>query len=72
VPQATLDEVQAFHRAADAYRRQEWDAAEARFRKLEQGTPGRKLFQLFLERIAKFRTQPPGADWDGAYTFEAK
>jgi len=72
VPQAVLDEIDAFQRAAAAYRIQDWDEAEARFRKLEQGAPGRKLYQVFLKRIADFRADPPGADWDGAYTFETK
>jgi adenylate cyclase len=72
VPQAALAEAEAFHQAAAAYRKQAWDDAEARFRRLEQAAPDRKLYKLFLERIAKFRLQPPGGDWDGAYTFETK
>jgi adenylate cyclase len=72
VPQAALEEIDAFQRASAAYRKQDWDQAEAQFRKLEQGAPGRKLYQVFLKRIADFRADPPGADWDGAYTFETK
>ena len=72
VSQAILDQAGEFQQAAAAYRGQEWDAAEARLRRLQQVAPGRKLYQLFLERIAQFRLEPPGADWDGAHTFETK
>jgi adenylate cyclase len=72
VPQAVLDEVDAFHRAAAAYRSQHWDEAEAQLKRLEEKAPERKLYHVFLERIAKFRLHPPGADWDGAFTFETK
>jgi adenylate cyclase len=72
VPQATLDEIDAFHRASASYRKQDWNEAEAQFRKLEQMAPDRKLYKVFLTRIADFRANPPGADWDGAFTFETK
>jgi adenylate cyclase len=72
VPQATLDGAEAFREAAAAYRKQDWGDAEARFLRLEQMAPERKLYKLFLERIATFRSHPPGPDWDGAYTFETK
>ena len=72
VPQPVLAEIDAFSQAAAAYRRQDWDDAEARLRKLAQDAPERKLYQVYLARIANLRVDPPGTDWDGAYTFETK
>jgi len=33
---------------------------------------GVMAYELFLERIAFLRKDPPGADWDGAFTFTHK
>jgi len=39
---------------------------------LHAAHPQRALYALYLERIARWRTQPPGADWDGVTTFDTK
>lgn len=54
------------------YRGQQWDAAEREFFTLSQAEPSRALYRIYLERIAHFRRQPPGADWDGVFTFSTK
>ncbi|MGH8444487.1 MAG: CHASE2 domain-containing protein [Solimonas sp.] len=63
----------ARHRGAlKLYRAQQWDAAEAEFQTLARGGRPHKVYALFLERIAWLRGNPPGRDWDGAFTFTHK
>ena len=47
-------------------------AAEAAIGALRQDDPECTLYQLYLDRIRRYRDQPPGADWDGVTTFETK
>jgi adenylate cyclase len=61
-----------WHGALALVRGQQWNAAEAALVRLQALEPERKLYQLYLERIAVYREQPPGADWDGVTTFETK
>lgn len=63
----------ARHRGAlKLYRAQAWDRAEVEFRQLAEDAPGRLIYTVFLERIAVLRAQPPGPEWDGAFTFASK
>jgi adenylate cyclase len=39
---------------------------------LHAAHPQRGLYALYLERIAVWRAQPPGAGWDGVTTFDTK
>ena len=54
-----------YERGLDAFRRQDWDAAEAAFSKglAAEDPPSR----VFLERIAAFRNSPPPSGWDGVW-----
>jgi adenylate cyclase len=72
VSAAKLEELERFAQALACYRRQDWDGAEARLRELARQAPGRRLYSLYLERLAHFRAQPPGAAWDGVFVFETK
>jgi adenylate cyclase len=54
------------------YRSQQWAPARQAFARLQQRSPLRALYPLYLERIAHFEQQPPPADWDGTYTFLTK
>lgn len=63
----------ARHRGAmKLYRAQKWDEAEAEFLTLKAGAHPHLVYDLFLERIAFLRKHPPGANWDGAFTFTSK
>jgi adenylate cyclase len=66
------DEVSRYQGALRAYRAQDWDRAESEFFGLNQSGHPIKAYELFLERIAFLRKNPPGADWDGAFTFTHK
>jgi adenylate cyclase len=50
------------------YRAKDWDAAEALSRECEKLNTSRldRLYELYRERIAYFRINPPPPDWDGA------
>jgi adenylate cyclase len=68
---ALVKEMARHAAALAAYRGQRWDEAERDFFALHQAG-GRKAHQLLLDRIAHFRSHPPGADWDGVFTFTTK
>ena len=55
-----------------AYRTLDWDAAERRFAQCRRSKPTDGPSILFLERVQKFRTHPPPADWDGVWRFTHK
>jgi adenylate cyclase len=67
-----LDEIDRFHRALDKYREQRWDDAEQALIKLSNADPQRKVYHVYLERIAALRSKPPGKNWDGVFTFTTK
>jgi len=51
--------------ALKLYRERDWDSAEKEFFGLTQSFPKRKLFSLYLDRVTRFRSDPPADDWDG-------
>ncbi len=67
-----LDEIDRFHRALDKYREQRWDEAEQALVKLAHADPHRKVYQVYIDRISTLRLKPPGANWDGVFTFTTK
>lgn len=65
-------EVEAWHRVLDHYFAQRWEEAAAELTVLAAAHPNDHLYQTFLERIARMREQPPGADWNGVYVAKEK
>ena len=61
-----------WHEALALYREQKWDKSEAILRELYDEYPDEWLYDIFLESIEEFRTNPPGPDWDGVTTFKTK
>jgi adenylate cyclase len=72
VDAATRAALAQWHAALALVRAQDWDAAEREIQSLHDAEPERVLYALYLERIAHYRAQPPGADWDGVTTFDTK
>lgn len=72
MPPAALDELKLWQQALRFYRQQDWDGAELQLLRLRELSPGCRLYAIYSERIASFRRQPPGQDWDGVTTFESK
>ena len=68
---ATLSMAQKFALALAAYRGQRWDEAETLLRELTSASHV-KLYELYLERIAYLRQNPPLASWDGVWVYESK
>ena len=75
VPDGRIPELLGHHEAfIEAYRSQRWDEAETHMHAAEAiGAPGlEKLYHIYADRIAEYRAEPPGNDWDGAYTATEK
>jgi adenylate cyclase len=66
-----LADLQTWEQALRAYRAQDWSLAERTLRELAQVRP-HYLYDLYAGRIARYRQESPGADWDGVTTFETK
>jgi adenylate cyclase len=57
------------------YRKQDWDGALDlinRCRKAANGIEVAGLYDMYEERIAAYRADPPGPGWDGVYEAESK
>ena len=69
---AVLEEIGRFRQVLEHYRAQRWDEAEQLLKDLASAAPETKLYKLYLDRIAYFRGEPPGANWDGVFVFTTK
>ena len=67
-----LAQLKTWEQALAAYRAQHWDEAEALLKKLRDAEPEVRLYDIFLQRVADYRLDPPGADWDGVKKFDSK
>ena len=72
VEQTRLDEIKLWNQALRFYRAQEWDKAELQLINLKKTAPHAKLYDVFLERIAAYRAEPPDAAWAGVHKFDTK
>jgi adenylate cyclase len=66
------DELIQWHAALELVRRQLWNDAETALQALHAKHPEDGLYRLYLERVAYYRSNPPGQDWDGVTTFDTK
>ncbi|MEJ2428756.1 MAG: adenylate/guanylate cyclase domain-containing protein [Deltaproteobacteria bacterium] len=67
-----IEIVEPFARALRHYREQDWDRAEEMIREVLSKIPEDVAAQLYLQRIANLRKEPPGPDWDGVFTMKRK
>ena len=65
-------ELTTYKQALRGFRSQNWDKAELDFFNLNRSYPDRLLYQVYLGRITHYRKEPPGDDWDGAFTHTTK
>jgi adenylate cyclase len=72
VPEEVRKDLSRHRQALRAYRAQKWDEAESEFFGLSRSGRPHAVYELYLERIAYFRSHPPGEAWDGAFTFKTK
>ena len=66
------DEVRLFHEVRRLYHKQDWDQAELQLMNLQRVSPETALYKVYAERVIYFRKNPPGAEWDGVFVFQAK
>jgi adenylate cyclase len=71
VSQETLEELKLWNQALRAYRSRDWDQAEVMLLNLSR-IRHCYLYDLYAERVAQCRKEPPGEGWDGVTTFETK
>ncbi|MBI5006927.1 MAG: adenylate/guanylate cyclase domain-containing protein [Nitrosomonadales bacterium] len=72
VEPAVLEEVKLFQQVLRLYRKQEWDKAELQLYNLLKIAPKTKLYEVYAERVAYYRNNPPGENWDGVFVFKTK
>lgn len=72
VSKAMQDEVGLFHEVRRLYRKQDWEQAELQLMNLQRMSPDVALYGIYAGRIAHFRNNPPGVDWDGVFVFQTK
>jgi adenylate cyclase len=72
VEQAVLDEIKLFQQALRLYRKQEWDKAELQLLNLLKIAARTRLYEVYIERVAYYRNNPPGENWDGVFVFKTK
>lgn len=64
-------ELERWRHALTSYRARQWDTAEATLKALMAQQPQR-LYQLYLDRIARLRVSGVPEDWDGVWRFGRK
>jgi adenylate cyclase len=67
-----LAELELYEQALTAYYAQDWLLAQKKFNALKKMHPEDYLYQIYSERIKKFRKKPPASDWEGIYTHDHK
>ena len=72
VSKEELKELSLHRETLKLYRAQEWDRAELQFLNLQKLSPDRRLYQVYIERIAQYRQTSPGENWDGVFTHTTK
>jgi adenylate cyclase len=72
VGRAMENEIDIFHQAREFYCAQNWDQAEQKLLDLQRSSPDVELYKIYLERVRRFRDDPPAKDWDGVYVFQSK
>ena len=55
-----------------SFRAQSWDKAEMDFFNLNRSVPDRFLYEVYLNRIAIYRQNPPPENWDGVFKHTTK
>jgi adenylate cyclase len=64
--------LEAFGWGHGAWLAQRWEEAMVHFREADRLRGGDECSRLYLARCERMRREPPGPDWDGAYTMESK
>ncbi|MEO0369178.1 MAG: adenylate/guanylate cyclase domain-containing protein [Pseudomonadota bacterium] len=66
------EELDAYDEALQLYLGAEFSKASTKFESLNADFGDRFLYNLYIDRCEHFINEPPGADWDGVFTFTTK
>lgn len=69
---ALQNELAAHEIALKHYYDMKWDEAEHCFKKLHELFEDRKIYKIYLERLAQYKVTPPPSDWNGVFVHTAK
>lgn len=72
VDKSTRKDLKRFHLGLKHYRACNWDEAEREIFALSSLDKDRKIYQIYLDRIMKYRENPPPDDWDGSFIHTTK
>ena len=72
VGEAALGEAALFQEAVKLLRKRSWDLAELQLLNLRKRSPDRKLYEIYLQRVAHYRVALPPVDWDGVFVFPTR
>ena len=64
--------IRYFHQGLHFYKEQKWDKAMEAFKTVSAMDRGLYAAQLYMERIAGLKSNPPPPDWDGVCTMKEK
>ena len=67
ITRETAQELRLYESALAAYRRKGWNEARDTFQSLKERTD-HLLYNVYLDRIERFRGEPPPDDWDGVFS----
>lgn len=65
-------EIDEYDKALKFYYKQEWGKAKSKFTLLKESYSQKKIYEIYLERIDSYISQPPPENWDGVYTHTTK
>ncbi|MGD9951216.1 MAG: CHASE2 domain-containing protein [Burkholderiales bacterium] len=72
VDRKVQEELKLWNQALRAYRAQTWDQVEVALLNLQRMNPDCALYQIYAERVAGLRRDPPPAGWNGVTVFDEK
>jgi len=72
VPAATRQRLAVWHEALEDFRTRRWNAARALFEQLAEEPGYVRLVALYMGYLRDLAAQPPGEDWDAAFTLYEK
>jgi adenylate cyclase len=71
ITRETAQELSLYSAALAAYRQKDWNEAQDTFQSLKERTD-HLLYNVYLDRIERFRGEPPPDDWDGVFAHLSK
>jgi adenylate cyclase len=72
VERKVQEELKIWNQALRAYRAQQWDQVEVSLLNLQRMSPDCGLYQVYAEKVAEKRRNPPPPNWDGVTAFDEK